>query len=375
LHAATKAYVDSGAFVPIGGGAMTGDLILNRDAQIPLGAATKQQVDARGAGDNRLINGDMRIDQRNAGASGTAQNTYTVDRWLFQATQASKGTWSRATNGAASVAVAAGFPYALGFTSSSAYASIATDIFGFNHRFEGDMVSDFAFGTANAQAVTLSFWAYSSLSGTFSGSMRNYAGDRSYPFTFPLTANTWAKTVITIPGDTAGTWVMSGNAGAAILNFDLGSGSNSRGAANAWASGNYFGVTGAVSAVGTNGATFYVTGVKLEIGSVATPYPRQSLAKSQADCERYFRWLPYNLSIWATAAGQYATSGLPFSAMRAAPTIGATATDPNATPALALVTASNVDQITPYSVRLILTASGIGACFVSGYRVSASAEL
>ena len=274
-----------GLYVPLTGGTMTGDLILNRDAQVALGAATKEQVDARGAGDNRLINGDMRIDQRNGGASGTAINAFTVDRWLYQATKASKGTWQQSTGGAS----APGFPYCLTFTSSSAYASVAADYFGFFQTVEADAVSDFAWGTANAQPVTLSFWALSSKTGSFSGSIQNYAGTRSYPFTYSIpTATTWTKIVVTIPGDTGGAWVMTGNGGGVQVVFDLGSGATYRGPAGAWGNGNFIGATGAVSIVATNGAAFYVTGVKLEIGSVATPYNRQSLAKSMADCQRYY---------------------------------------------------------------------------------------
>ena len=325
LHAATKAYVDSGAFVPIGGGTMQGDLILNRDAQVALGAATKEQVDARGAGDNRLINGDMRIDARNNGASvvGAATLTYAVDRWAYQASQASKGSYSRS-----SVSAFPGFPYALLFTSSSAFASAAGDYFIFLQSIEADMVSDFQWGTANAQPVTLSFWAFSSLSGTFSGSIRNAANNRSYPFAFTL-AGAATKVVITIPGDTAGTWGLSGVAAALNVNFNLGSGSSSLGPAGAWGSAPYLGATGSISVVGTNGATFYVTGVKLEIGSVATPFNRQSLAKSMADCQRYYCDLAnggssqaYYVTCYAPVASTFntATVYLPVP-MRATPTL------------------------------------------------------
>jgi hypothetical protein len=291
LQAATKAYVDSGAFVPIAGGTMTGPLTLAANPAAPLQPATKQYVDALpvAMNDNRIINGDMRIDQRNSGATGTAQG-YTIDRWLYSNSTAptGRGTWQR-QSGAAITAL--GFPYFLAFLSSSAYASLAGDAFHISQPIEADMVSDFVWGTANAQPVTLSFWVYSSLTGTFSGAIRNAPtpSTRSYPFTFSIpAASTWTKIVLTIPGDTAGTWVMSGNAAGLYLHFDLGSGANFRGPANAWASGNYVGANGAVSVVGTNGATFNVTGVKLEIGSVATPYNRQSLAKSLADCQRYF---------------------------------------------------------------------------------------
>ncbi len=237
-----------------------------------------------GINDNRIINGDMRIDQRNAGAVGTATG-YTVDRWAYYDTQPSKGSWQRTGPAAAPV----GFPYALFFQSLSAYVSSATDVFELLQAIEADMVSDFAWGTANAQPVTLSFWAWSTLAGTFSGAILNYAATRSYPFSYSLpTANTWTKIIITIPGDTGGAWVMSGNSGAFYLIFDLGCGSTVRGTANAWQAGAFYGVTGSVSVVGTNNAAFQVTGVKLETGSVATPFNRQSLSKSLADCQRYY---------------------------------------------------------------------------------------
>jgi len=358
LHAATKAYVDSGAFVPLAGGTMTGPLVLAANPAAPLQPATKQYVDALPAAmnDNRLINGDMRIDQRNNGASGTAAVAYSVDRWTFSASQASKGTWGRNLN---AVAGPIGFPYYLGFQSSSAYTVVAADSFQIYQPIEADMVSDFAFGTVNAQSVTLSFWARSSLTGTFGGTIQNYASTRSYPFSFSLpTANTWTKITVNIPGDTAGTWVMSGNVGSMYLVFDLGTGSTLRGSANAWAATNYVGVTGAVSVVGTNAATFYVTGVKLEVGSVATPFNRQSLAKSMADCQRYYQVVPA-LLVWmgyvGAGASFYNSFILP-AAMRATPTV-------------VLGTATGVTNCTAFTAAM----AGINNLYLSATATAANA--
>jgi hypothetical protein len=255
----------------------------NNSNQVPTTAWV--QANAR-YGDNRIINGDMRIDQRNNGAAGSAFG-YTVDRWKFNGNVAGKFNWQR---NAGAAATQAQFPYYLGFSSSSAYTPLTADFFNIVQIVEADMVSDFAWGTASAQPVTLSFWAYSSLTGAFSGAIQNIAGTRSYPFTFSIpVAATWTKIVITIPGDTAGTWVMSGNGGSMYLSFDLGSGATYRAAAGAWTAGNINAVTGAVSVVATNGAYIFFTGVKLEIGSVATPFNRQSLAQSMADCTRYYQ--------------------------------------------------------------------------------------
>jgi hypothetical protein len=273
-------------------------------------------------GDNRLINGDMRIDQRNNGASGTAiASGYWIDRWLYFATQ--PGQFQCGRNLGPPGSFAPGFPYCLGFGSLSAYAPLAGDTFGFSQMIEADMVSDLQWGTANAQPVTLSFWAISTLNGTFSGSIRNAATTRSYPFSFSVPSSAvWTKIVITIPGDTAGAWVMSGNAGALSVAFDLGGSTTYRAPAGAWATGNFVGANGAISVCATNNASFYVTGVKLEVGSVATPYNRQSLAKSLADCQRYYYSGPNEYtSGWADAPLVIYDIRVLKQSMRVAPTI------------------------------------------------------
>jgi hypothetical protein len=317
-------------------------------------------------GDNRIVNGDMRIDQRNNGAAGTANGVYTVDRWGYTASQTGKGTWQRIGP------AALGFPYGLGFTSSSAYASLATDIFGFSQPVEADMVSDFQWGGGSAQPVTLSFWVFSTLAGTFGGSVFNYPlpATRTYPFTYTLAANAWTKISLTIPGDTAGTWVQNGNAAALGVWFDLGSGVNYRAPPNAWAAGNYRAPTGTVSIVGTNGAALFLTGVKLEVGSVATPYNRQSLAKSLADCQRYYQ------ANGSFTFGGYQVGGgviygsFPFPVtMRAAPTTAAfTGVSYTNGVNLALVSSYAGNINTQFGV----SATGTGICT---FGVTLSAEL
>ena len=306
-------------------------------------------------GDNRIINGDMRIDQRNNGAS-VSTNGYVVDRWTVSGSPVGKFNWARIPGTGLR-----DFPYALRSSSNSAYTPVAADLFYVYQGIEADMISDFGWGATGAQAVTLSFWAYSTLTGTFSGSVQNYAGTRSYPFSYSLpTASTWVKVVVTIPGDTAGTWVMSGNAGALTLNFDLGSGTNWRAAAGAWAAGNYLGVTGAVSVVGTNAATFYVTGVKLEVGSVATPYNRQSLAKSMADCQRYYQSFPSFMISGYNTGGQSILSQPIFPVcMRASPTAGGVGLT---APTYSNASGLTVNYVDAASVRLqmSITATGLG---------------
>ena len=236
---------------------------------------------------NRIINGDMRIDQRNAGASVTAttSNLYTVDRWRAYASQSSKYTVQQ---NAGSVTPPAGFTNYLGITSSSAYSVISSDYLFITQNIEGYNVADLAWGTANAKTVTLSFLVYSSLTGTFGGSLQNSAQNRSYPFSYTISsANTWTQISVTILGDTTGTWLTTNGIGLWV-NFNLGMGTTLSGTANAWASANYVAPTGATSVVGTNGATWYITGVQLEVGSTATPFERRMYGQELALCQRYY---------------------------------------------------------------------------------------
>jgi hypothetical protein len=237
---------------------------------------------------NRIINGDMRIDQRNAGASVTPTSdlTYVVDRWLCGLTQSSKFSVQQ---NAGSVTPPVGFSTYLGITSLSAYSVLTGDSFRISQRIEGFNFSDLAWGTASASTATISFWVRSSLSGTFGGSLTNSAQDYSYPFTFSIsTTNTWEYKTITVAGPTAGTWIGGTNGIGVIVNFNLGAGSTFSGTAGAWSAGTYLSATGATSVVGTNGATFYITGVQLEPGSVATPFERRSYGQELSLCQRYY---------------------------------------------------------------------------------------
>jgi len=275
---------------------------------------------------NRIINGDMRIDQRNAGASvatTVSNNTYTVDRFQAYYTQTSKYTVQQ---NAGAVTPPTGFINYLGVTSSSAYSVVAGDFFMISHAIEGFNIADLDWGKATAQNAILSFWVRSSLTGTFGGSVQNNSGTRSYPFTYTISsANTWAKISITIPAETSGFWE-TGNAGGIFIRWGLGVGSTYSGTANVWSVNNYSSATGATSVVGTSGATFYITGVQLEPGSVATPFERRSYGAELALCQRYFQKIggsiQYDILLQAYGvAGTQNSNSAPLPVMmRAAPT-------------------------------------------------------
>jgi hypothetical protein len=234
---------------------------------------------------NRIINGAMVIDQRNAGASVTPNNAYTLDRWTSGNTQT--GKFSVQQN-AGSVTPPTGFSNYLGCTSSSAYSVLAGDTFAVAQTIEGFNVADLGFGTANAKTITLSFQVYSSLTGTFGGSLLNGAANRSYLFSYSIpTANTWTQISVTIAGDTSGTWLTNNGIGL-YVRFGLGSGATFSGTAGSWGAGNLVQPTGTVSVVGTNGATFYITGVQLEVGTTATNFDVRSYGTELQLCQRYF---------------------------------------------------------------------------------------
>jgi hypothetical protein len=276
---------------------------------------------------NRIINGSMTIDQRNAGASVTpADGAYTLDRWKYEASQASKFTVQQ---NAGSVTPPVGFSNYLGMTVASAVSIGSSDFFIIEQFIEGFNFADLGWGTANAKPITLSFQVYSSLTGTFGVGFRNSAVNRNYQASYTISsANTWTTVSITIAGDTSGTWVGATNGVALRVNWGLGVGSTFSTSAGAWGSGNIFGLTGATSVVGTSGATFYITGVQLEVGSTATSFDFRSIGTELALCQRYFYNLTGNNSnTMSIMTGQaYATSAvigcfIPIVEMRGTPTL------------------------------------------------------
>jgi hypothetical protein len=320
---------------------------------------------------NRIINGAMVVSQRNGTSSVTpASGDYILDRWRYSASQTSKVT---AQQNAGSVTPPAGYINYLGITSSSAYSVAAGDYFGIQQRIEGLNITDLGWGTANAKTVTLSALVYSSLTGTFGGALQNYNSSRSYPFTYSIpTANTWTQISITIAGDTSGTWLTTNGIGI-LAQFALGVGSTYSGTAGAWAGTVYESATGATSVVGTNGATFYITGVQLEVGSSATGFEYVNYQTSLANCQRYY-W-----KVSGSNASQYIFSGYWSSSssvvivaktavtMRTAPTVSASnVIAVNPTGADGLYSSISSQQATIEGSRLSLTVTGTSGV-INGY--------
>jgi hypothetical protein len=273
---------------------------------------------------NRILNGSMILDQRNAGASvtiGATTNGYTLDRWAVESIAASKFSVQQST------VAPTGFTNSLLVTSLAATAVGANDYYSLRQRIEGFNTADFGWGTASAQTVTLSFWVQSSLTGTFGGVMTNSANNRSYPFSYSISSsNTWEQKTISVAGDTTGTWLTNSGVGIAVY-FGLGIGSTYLATANSWVGSEEYGATGQTNIVATNGATFYITGVQLEKGSTATSFDYRPYGTELALCQRYYQFIGGTADSYPLVQG-YGVSAqdlyfpIPFPVqMRSAPTV------------------------------------------------------
>lgn len=271
---------------------------------------------------NRVINGDMRIDQRNAGAAVANANGYIVDRWTVPYSGSGRYTAQRST------VAPAGFTNSFLVTVSTAVTPAATDTYQYIQPIEGLNIADLGWGSASAKTVTLSFWVRSSVAGTYGIGVINSTGARSYVPTYSITAaNTWEYKTITIPGDTTGTWLTDNGVGIYLI-FDLGSGSNYNSpSANSWqaSTGGFRRTSGTVNFISNNGATFYLTGVQLEVGSRATPFERRNYQQELAMCQRYYQiYEEYTFRAVGYSGGAGGIAGMSsayHTKMRVAPTV------------------------------------------------------
>jgi hypothetical protein len=288
----------AGAVSTTGNQTLTGNLTVNGNTT--LGDASTDTVLMTGAPSiggaglgmgmgfrNRIINGAMVIDQRNAGASVTVNTDYTygVDRF-----SGSKGNSASNFTMQQSTTVPTGFKNSLLFTMGTGVPVSTANYSIFSQAIEGQNLIDFNLGTASSVAFTLSFWVRSSVTGTFGVSFRNSAALATYCSTYTISsANTFEYKTVTVPAGAinSGTWLTTNGIGVNVF-WDLGVGSVYSGTANQLNTGaNYFGVTGTTKLSETTGATFYVTGVQLEKGSTATAFDYLPYGTELQLCQRY----------------------------------------------------------------------------------------
>jgi len=247
---------------------------------------------------NRIINGEMVVSQRGSTSTTVSAYAYGVDRFgAYESTSATSVTATQSST------APAGFINSLLYTVGTGGTATAAQQAYIRTKIEGYNIADLDFGKATAKTITISFWVRSSLTGTYCVSLTNAAQNRSYVSTYTInTANTFEYKTITIAGDTSGTWLTTNGIGIE-LGFDLGGGSNYNTTANAWAAGAFYRTSAQANLIGTTGATFYITGVQLEVGSTATPFERRPYGQELINCQRYY------YRITATAPYQLYGSG------------------------------------------------------------------
>jgi len=265
---------------------------------------------------NRIINGAMVIDQRNAGASISAAGggRYAVDRWRLDCDNIGTATIQQSST------APAGFvnSYYFNSTVASSTPSAGNDN-SLYQNIEGFNIADLGWGTANAKTVTVSFWVQSSVTGTYGFGLINASVNRSYVGQFTISsANTWTQVSVTVAGDTSGTWGTTNGTGIRLA-INMGGGSNQAGTANAWQAGYKYFATGNVSLV-NQVCSLYLTGVQLEVGTTATNFDFRSYGTELALCQRYYQQIGSGMFIGSSSTTSVVGTLPFFTQMRATPT-------------------------------------------------------
>jgi hypothetical protein len=263
---------------------------------------------------NRIINGAMVIDQRNAGASITVSSAtnFNVDRFKSSNQTTAVVTLQQVSD------APIGFVNSSKFTVTTADSSIgSTEICYIAQLIEGFNVADLGWGTANAKTVTLSFWVKSSITGLMGGAISNTV--RSYPYSYTInSANTWEYKSVTIAGDTSGTWNTTNSIGMVVY-FNIGCGTDYLNTPGVWVTAEELGPTGQVNVISTLNATWQVTGVQLEVGSTATSFDYRPYGTELALCQRYYETV--SVLFWTSAWNSFPNTAAPKVTKRASPTV------------------------------------------------------
>jgi hypothetical protein len=243
---------------------------------------------------NLIINGGMVIDQRNGGASVTGSASaakFAADRFSFFANTTGTITIQQVSDAPDGFANSNKVTCTSAATSDSSASRVQL-----YHAIEGHNTANLAFGSSSAKAITLSFWVKASNTGTYGGSFVNGAANRSYPYQYTISAsNTWEYKIITISGDTTGTWATDNTTGMYVF-WSLGIGSTFEGTANQWNGAFDIGPPSSFSLKDNLNATLQITGVQLEVGDTATPFEHESYGDTLAKCQRYYEQLDNSIA-------------------------------------------------------------------------------
>ena len=243
-------------------------------------------ADAGGlTGRNLIINGAFSVFQRGTSATTVNGNDiFAADRFKGWANGGGTFTVEQSTDVPNNE-----FEFSAKLTNTATDGSVAaSDNYRWATDLEGYTVSQLGYGHSDAKAVTLSFWVKSSLAGTYCGALYSTTASRHYIYEYTISsANTWEKKTITITsGDTTGSWNKTNGNGLRIY-WGFGSGTDYQGTAGAWTAGEKWETSNQAAWIGSASATFYITGVQLEVGDTATPFEHRSYGDELARCQRY----------------------------------------------------------------------------------------
>jgi hypothetical protein len=238
---------------------------------------------------NIVINGAMQVAQRGTSQSGitaSANEGYTtVDRFAFDG-----GTHGGVFTASQSTDAPTGFSNSLKMDCTTADTSIAAgEYLMLQTRFEGQDVQQLKKGTSSAEKVTVSFYVKGNASATYICELQDNDNARTNGQTFAVTTD-WTRVILTFVGDTTGTLDNDNNL-SLRLNFFFHSGSTFNGGtftSNQWTGTTNERVGSITSFFDSTDRTFFITGVQMEVGSVATPFEHRSFGEELQLCQRYF---------------------------------------------------------------------------------------
>ena len=237
---------------------------------------------------NKVINGGMIVKQR-ADLTMTTTSTYSLDR--FRGTVGSSFNWSSATV-TQSTTSPDGFGKSLKVDIASTNTPTGSQNAIIQTRIEGQDLQDLAYGTSSAKPCTLSFYVRSNKTGTYCVQIANTANTKYVLFEYTInSADTWERKSVTFAGNTANT-INNDNALGFDINFHLATGSDDHvSATSTWTtypSGSFLATSNQVNLFDNASNEWYLTGVQLEVGSVATDFEHRSFGQELALCQRYF---------------------------------------------------------------------------------------
>ena len=330
---------------------------------------------------NMVINGEMLVDQRGTTASAVTGSTYKIDRYIDFYGNGPVHSVQRVTETPTNLSDFFKYSMKIKQTTASGSATPGTDDYNFlQYTVEGQDCAHLKLGTAHARTFTLSFYVKSTVAGIYSVGINNGAYNRSFSKKYTISsANTWERISLTFTGDTTGTWATDNTVGLSIR-WNLGGGTDRTATEGSWTSGYQDGAdgsTGANTFSNTVNAEFHITGIQLELGSLATPFEHKSYADELARCQRYFTVIhnvndgaQYMFTGYFWATGQGLANYQPPVAMRASPAV----VSPNSSNSLTFYVAgstNNFDYVTingatPHNVNLTMQGEGTGTAGHAG---------